>query len=161
MSLKIKIHKKRTKSNIRNSFRLVDLFGSQIWPWENQLKPGTIVLSNLLIISRISYKCIKIVDLFFQGHTGCPKCQICHFLTFLTFGYSIWPWKNKSMYFEHFLKDAQLSTVLITIWTSTFHRFSQGQICGPKRSTSRELFLMSDFVRFLWILIFNNIFYWL
>ena len=56
--------------------------------------------------------------------------------------------KNKSMYFKHFLKDAQLSTILITIWTSTFNRFSQGQISGPKRSTSRELFLMSDFVRF-------------
>ena len=54
------------------------------------------------------------------------------FLHFWPFGYSIWPWKNKSMCFKHILKVAQLSTVLITIWTSTFHRFSQGQICGQK-----------------------------
>jgi len=83
--------------------------------------------------SRISYKCIKIVDLFIQVHTGCPKCQISFFFLHVwPFGYSIWPWRNKPMYFNHIWKVAQLSTVLITIWISTFHKFSEGIICGKK-----------------------------
>ena len=54
------------------------------------------------------------------------------FKHFWTFGHPVWHWKNKSMFLKHISKVAHWSTVLVSIWTSTFNCSSQGQICGQK-----------------------------
>ena len=85
MSLKIKIHKKRTKSDIENNSRLGHLFLTTDLTLREAIGRRGPSVVKPVDNSSISYKYIKMVDLLFEGHTGCPKCQISIFFTFLTF----------------------------------------------------------------------------